>query len=98
VKSVEERRVQPGVDDVWSLSVLAEDGRPLFHVMRNVSSQDRVNPHWQTGNRTGRLVEIFDMTKLAAQADVRMTLVATAVNIGDGLYPTSVEAVLSATR
>jgi hypothetical protein len=96
-KSVEERRVQPGVDDVWSLSVLGEDGRRLFHVMRNVSSQDHVNPHWQTGKTTGRLQEIFDVATMAAQADVRLTLVATAVNIGDGLYPTSVEAVLGAT-
>ena len=98
VKSLEERRVQPSGDDVWTVSVFAEDGRRLFHVMRNVRSQHIVNPHWQSDNTTGRLVEIFDVTAMAAQADIRMTLVATAVNVGDDLYPTSVEAFLRTTR
>ena len=98
VKSLEERRVQPSGDDVWTVSVFAEDGRRLFHVMRNVRSQHVVNPHWQSDHTTGRLVEIFDVTALAAGADIRLTLVATAVNVGDDLYPTSVEALLRVTR
>ena len=77
------------------LSLLDGNGRHLLHTVRNTTSQHRYHPNWQPGNRTGRVQEAFDVTALAAVGDVRLTLVGTAVNIGDDLYPTTVDALIT---
>ena len=91
-----ERGRAPRFDDVWTLSVFREDGRYLLHMIRNTSSQERVHPHWQSDSRTGRIQEIFDISRHTAQGDVRLTLVGTVTNLGDDRYPTTVEALITA--
>ena len=85
-------------DDVWSVAVLAgESAERLFYVQRNVLSQSRVNPIWQqqTGYRsTDLMLEEIDVSALARDADLRLTLVGTSVNTRDGLVPTMIYAAL----
>ncbi len=85
-------------DDVWSVAVLAgESAERLFYVQRNVLSQSRVNPIWQqqTGYiSTDLMLEEIDVSALARDADLRLTLVGTTVNTRDGLVPTMIYAAL----
>jgi hypothetical protein len=79
---------------VWSLSVFGgAGGREIFHLTRNVQSQYSINPVWQS-NRRADSVEVLDVKSLAANGDVVLTLYASAINIGDHLYPPSVAAEL----
>ena len=94
IATLEQRR-DPRFDDVWTLSVFDRDGRNLFHIIRNVSSQDQVHPNWQPGNRTGRIQELFDISRHTARSDVSFTLVGTATNSGDDRDTTTVEALIT---
>jgi hypothetical protein len=87
-------------DDVWTLSVMSSGGERLFYVHRNVTSQAAVNPIWQDRRgyqSTGGMIEVLDVKTLAANSDVQLTLVATAVNVRDDLVPTTVHAALGTT-
>ena len=95
--STHERRSTSGFDDLWALSVLGARGERLFHVARNVSSQFRYHPQWQMDNTTGDRGGRLDIGHLTAGASVRLTLVGTAINIGDNEYPTTVRARLTPT-
>jgi hypothetical protein len=90
-----EQRRDPRFDDVWTLSVFDRDGRNLLHIIRNVSSQDQLHPNWQRGNRTGRIQEVFDISRHTARSDVSFTLVGTATNSGDDRDSTTVEALIT---
>jgi hypothetical protein len=92
--STHERRSTSGFDDLWAVSVLGPRGERLFHVVRNVSSQFRYHPQWQMDNTTGDRGGRLDIGHLTAGAPVRLTLVGTAINIGDSEYPTTVRAQL----
>ncbi len=92
--STHERRSTSGFDDLWALSVLGARGERLFHVVRNVSSQFRYHPQWQMDNTTGDRGGRLDIGHLTAGAPLRLTLVGTAINIGDSEYPTTVRAQL----
>ena len=52
IATLEQRR-DPRFDDVWTLSVFDRDGRNLLPIIRNVSSQDQIHPHWQRGTGPG---------------------------------------------
>jgi hypothetical protein len=94
IATLEQRR-EPRFDDVWTLAVFDRDGRNLFHIIRNVSSQDQVHPTWQLGNRSGRIQEFFDISRHTARSDVSFTLVGTATNSGDDRDSTTVEALIT---
>jgi hypothetical protein len=89
-----ERRRRIGFDDVWTLALLGEDGRAMLQVVRNVSSQDQLSPHWQPDDRTGRIQRFFDISK-QSRNNVHLTLVGTATNVSDDQYPTTVEALIT---
>ena len=95
--STHERRSTSGFDDLWAISVLGARGERLFHVVRNVSSQFRYHPQWQPDNTTGDRGGRLDIGHMTAAAPARLTLVGTAINIGDNEYPTTVRAHLAAT-
>jgi hypothetical protein len=87
-------------NDVWSLSVFAAPGgKRLFQQTRNVNSQLFTPPVWQGDATTGDIGVELDVTELAAAGDTRVTLLASATNVGDSTLSTSVSATLSfATR
>jgi hypothetical protein len=90
-----ERRRRIGFDDVWTLALLGEDGRAMLQVVRNVRSQDQLSPNWQPDDQTGRIQRFFNISKQSSQNDVHLTLVATATNVSDDQYPTTVEALIT---
>lgn len=67
----------------------------MLQVVRNVSSQDQLSPNWQRDDRTGRIQTFFDISKESSRNDVQLTLVATATNVADDQYPTTVEALIT---
>ena len=85
-------------DDVWSVAVMAgESAERLLYVQRSVLSQSHVHPIWQqkTGyGSTDLMLEEIDVSALARDADLRLTLVGTTVNARDGLVPTMIYAAL----
>jgi hypothetical protein len=93
-----ERRMNPRFSDVWTLSVFGDAGRRLFYTVRDVRSQHQGSPSWQYEvgkNRTGRIQEVFDVSRQAAGRDVVIAVAGTAINIGDDLDPTTVEALIA---
>lgn len=85
-------------NDVWSLSVLASSGSSLFDITRQVNSQLTQEPVWLANGSTGLIKKEFDVSALTASADATLILRATAVNIGDGILPTSVSAKLDSAQ
>ena len=83
-------------NDVWSLSVIEPSGSPLYSITRQVNSQLTQEPVWLQNGTTGLIKKDFDVTNLAANADINVILRATAVNIGDSVLPTRVTAKLDA--
>lgn len=83
-------------NDTWSLSVhVRQSGQQLFNVARNVNSQLRTAPIWLANGSTGYLEDSFDVAALTTQGPVEMLLTATAMNVGDSVLPTIVDADLS---
>ena len=83
-------------NDVWSLSVLDAGGASLYSITRQVNSQLTQDPVWLSDSTTGQIKKEFDVTAIAASADVNVIVRATAVNIGDDQLPTRVVAKLDA--
>lgn len=83
-------------NDVWSLSVLDASGSSLYSITRQVNSQLTQDPVWLSDGTTGQIKKEFDVTAIAANADVNVIVRATAVNIGDSALPTRVVAKLDA--
>ena len=83
-------------NDVWSLSVLDAGGASLYSITRQVNSQLTQDPVWLSDSTTGQIKKEFDVTAIAASADVNVVVRATAVNIGDDQLPTRVVAKLDA--
>ncbi|MFM2448978.1 MAG: hypothetical protein RIS44_1428 [Pseudomonadota bacterium] len=81
-------------NDTWSLSVLGGNGAPLFDIARQINSQLSQAPIWQSNGSTGEIKVDIDVTTLAAAADTAIILRATTTNVGDGILPTSVTAML----
>ncbi len=85
-------------NDVWSLSVLASTGNSLYDITRQVNSQLTQEPVWLSNGSTGLIKKEFDVSALTATAEATLILRATAVNIGDGILPTSVSAKLDSAQ
>lgn len=82
-------------NDVWSLSVFGNSGQQFFNTQRNVNSQLYVAPQWQSNGSTGDIKVEFDVSQQTANGAITLTVLATAMNIGDSLLPTRVSATLS---
>jgi hypothetical protein len=101
VTTEDERAVDPQwrFDDVWSVAVMAgESAERLLYVQRNVLSQAHVHPVWQQKPgyiSSDLMLEEIDVSALARDADLRLTLVGTTVNTRDGLVPTMLYAALA---
>ena len=81
-------------NDTWRLAVLASSGTQLFSISRAINSQLYAPPTWNSGGSTGELQKEIDVTALAANGDIQLTLAATTTNVGDELLPTTVVATL----
>lgn len=83
-------------NDTWALRVRGgASGQQLFDIARQINSQlRRLQPLWRADGTTGEIEETLDVTALAATAPARLTLYASAMNVGDGILPTSVRASL----
>jgi len=80
-------------NDVWNIVVLAgSEGKQLFAITRQVNSQLTEPPIWLSDGTTGDIKEVFDVTELAKDNDIELTLSAYATNIGDSALATSVSA------
>ncbi|HET7699053.1 MAG TPA: IPT/TIG domain-containing protein [Vicinamibacterales bacterium] len=82
-------------DDVWVIDVFAGRQR-LFNIRRQVNAQLTGDPAWQANGSTGEIQEELNVEALTTTQDVELTLRASATNIKDHLFPTSVSAVLGA--
>ncbi len=85
---------QSHYDDTWTLWVLASSGAQLFSIGRSVNSQLYVPPTWNSAGSTGIIQEVIDVAQLAANADIQLTVYATATNVRDEAAGTMVDATL----
>ena len=86
-------------NDVWSLTVSGgASGQQLFEITRNVNAQwFSLPPFWQANGSTGQIQEDIDVSSLTANNQpTQLTVVAMAIDIGDGILPTTVNATLGA--
>ena len=80
-------------NDLWNISVFAgNQGKQLVTITRQVNSQLTQQPIWLSNGTTGDIKEVFDVSTLAKDNDVELTLSASATNISDSILPTSVSA------
>jgi hypothetical protein len=80
-------------DDQWTVSVFA-GRKQLFTFTQHVNAQLTSAPVWQGDGTTGEIQEELDVKALAQDQDLDLRLTASAVNIKDHLFPTTVNAVL----
>lgn len=86
-------------NDVWSLTVFGgAGGEQLFEIDRNVNAQwFALPPFWQPNGSTGQIGEDIDVSALTANNQpTQLTVVSMAMDIGDGILPTTVNATLGA--
>ncbi len=81
-------------DDVWSLSVESPSGERLFSISRRVNEQVSVQPTWQANGSTGNKEEVLNVANLTANADITLSVIASATNVSDAQLPTTVQACL----
>ncbi len=82
-------------NDTWKLVVRGGTaGKQLFTLSRQINSQLQISPLWQSDGSTGQLQESLDVSALTADSDATLTLFASAMNVGDGILPTRVQASL----
>lgn len=83
-------------NDTWSLAVRAGgSGQALIPPLsRQINSQLTVEPVWQSNGTTGQIKKIIDVQALTANAPTTVVLFASAMNVGDGILPTRVQASL----
>lgn len=80
-------------NDTWSLSLLAQgSGQQFYSISRNVNSQLSGDPSWNSSGRTAQIEESYDISDLTASQSATFVLTASAMNVGDGLLPTVVDA------
>lgn len=82
-------------NDTWSVEVRADNGQRFFYMVRQINSQLSMIPIWQDDGTTGDIEEKLDVSALTKDRDASLTLTVTAMNIGDSILPTRVQAVLS---
>jgi hypothetical protein len=82
-------------NDTWSIAVRGgSGGQQLFSIPRQINSQLSAPPIWQSNGTTGEIREVFNVESLTANADATVTVHATAMNVGDSILPTRVQATL----
>lgn len=82
-------------NDTWTVEVRHDSGGLLlFHTVRQINSQLSMHPIWQGDGTTGDIEEVLDVSALTKEQDVTLSLVATAMNVGDSILPTRVNATL----
>ncbi len=87
---------QSRYNDTWRLTIITSSGTQLFTIGRSVNSQLYAPPTWNSSGSTGLIEQQIDVSTLAANNDIELTLAATSTNIGDSLLPTTVTATLGA--
>lgn len=83
-------------NDTWSVTVFGgPSDQQLFSITRSVNSQWFAQPpFWRVNGTTGTVQESLDVTELAAAQATQLTVLVTAMNVGDSLRPTSLKATL----
>lgn len=84
-------------NDTWSVSVRGgTSGQQLFNITRQINSQLTVQPVWQSNGTTGSIKQSINVASLAASGPTSLVLFASAMNVGDSILPTRVNASLGA--
>ena len=82
-------------NDTWSVAVRAgTSGQQLFNIGRQINSQLTVSPVWQSNGSTGAIKQTLNVESLAANGPTSLVLFASAMNVGDSILPTRVNATL----
>lgn len=83
-------------NDTWSLNLLArQSGHEFYGISRNVNSQLTNAPAWRADGTTGFIEQSYDISALTATGETEIVISASAMNVGDGLLPTIVDAEIS---
>jgi hypothetical protein len=82
-------------NDTWSVAVRAgTTGQQLFNIGRQVNSQLTVAPVWQSNGTTGAIKQTINVESLTVNGAASLVLFASAMNVGDSILPTRVNATL----
>ncbi len=83
-------------NDTWSLTVkTGGSGQAIFPLLsRQINSQLQVEPVWQSNGTTGQISKELNVESLAANSPITLVLFASAMNVGDSILPTRVQASL----
>ncbi len=82
-------------NDTWSISVKGgASGKQLFNISRQINSQLSVTPVWQSDGSTGEIKQSINIESLTASGPTTLTLFVSAMNVGDSILATSVNATL----
>ncbi|HZE56247.1 MAG TPA: hypothetical protein VE031_00185 [Chthoniobacterales bacterium] len=82
-------------NDTWSLTVRGgASGQQIFSDGKQINSQLKAPPVWQSDGTTGTIKKTINVENLAAGGATNLVLVATAMNVGDSILPTRVSATL----
>ncbi|ATQ67520.1 carboxypeptidase regulatory-like domain-containing protein [Methylosinus trichosporium OB3b] len=87
---------QSKYNDNWDLSVISGQGKPLFQIARNVNSQVSLDPLWRCDSSTGLVSTKLDVSALTRTGRATLILTGSAMNVGDSILPTTVQATLGA--
>ena len=83
-------------NDTWSLNLLArQSGQQFYGISRNVNSQLTNAPAWRADGTTGFIEQSYDISALTATEDAEIVISASAMNVGDSVLPTIVDAEIS---
>jgi len=83
-------KAQSIYNDVWEVVLYASDGRSLYSRRVQVNSQLYSEPIWQQDSTTGLISQTVDVSAYTKTGPASLTLYASAMNIGDALFPTNV--------
>lgn len=84
-------------NDTWSVTVRGgASGQQLFNIARQINSQLTAEPVWQSNGTTGTIKRSLNVASLAANGPTSLVLFASAMNVGDSILPTRVNASIGA--
>ena len=75
---------------MWEVVLYASDGRALYSRRVQVNSQLYSEPIWQQDSTTGLISQTVDVSAYTKSGPASLTLYASAMNVGDALFPTNV--------
>lgn len=79
-------------NDVWTLSLTGSS--TLYDIARQVNSQLTQAPTWLANSTTGDIRQTIDVSGLTVNGPITLQVIATAMNVGDSILPTIVNASL----